>query len=187
MYERDGHACQARVIGSGVCSAEELPNLLTVHHIVPRSRGGLHAPANLITACVRHHRLIHADETTAEKLGLIDLSTPITSLARIAMARRAMNLSESDCRLYGLPYHVPNARKLRYRLVLDGAITLPPPGPPLPPPVSTAATEAAKLIDRRPEPPDVEWTDPETGIVYALGPRGARPVGVVRASDAATA
>ena len=34
---------------------------LDLHHIQPRSRGGGHAPSNLITVCSTHHELLHRD------------------------------------------------------------------------------------------------------------------------------
>ena len=34
---------------------------LDLHHILPRSRGGGHAPSNLVTVCSTHHELLHRD------------------------------------------------------------------------------------------------------------------------------
>jgi len=34
---------------------------LDLHHIQPRSRGGGHAPSNLVTVCSTHHELLHRD------------------------------------------------------------------------------------------------------------------------------
>jgi len=34
---------------------------LDLHHILPRSRGGGHAPTNLVTVCSTHHELLHRD------------------------------------------------------------------------------------------------------------------------------
>ncbi len=50
---RDGGRCQ----WPG-CTATEG---LTVHHLVPRCKGGSHRLHNLVTLCRAHHRLIHLE------------------------------------------------------------------------------------------------------------------------------
>ena len=57
--ERDGHTCRVRGCGA--------THFLEVHHLVARSKGGKHEPANLITLCSACHRLIH------EHVGVGDL------------------------------------------------------------------------------------------------------------------
>lgn len=51
VLARDGHRC--RIPG---CSATRF---LEVHHVVPRARGGTHAPENLVTLCSACHRHAH--------------------------------------------------------------------------------------------------------------------------------
>ncbi|WP_288074801.1 HNH endonuclease [Pseudomonas sp.] len=45
IYERDGHACQ-------YCGYPVTEKTRTLDHLIPRSGGGRHGVANLITACV---------------------------------------------------------------------------------------------------------------------------------------
>ena len=42
-----------------VCKID-IPQILDIHHIVPRSLGGDDKPSNKITVCANCHRLIHA-------------------------------------------------------------------------------------------------------------------------------
>lgn len=51
---RDNFCCQAPG-----CRVNRLSRL-TVHHIIPRSEGGLDNLDNLITLCYEHHALYHA-------------------------------------------------------------------------------------------------------------------------------
>lgn len=53
---RDKRACQARNPDGSICGCKLWTHL---HHIVPRSQGGLSVPENLITLCSSHHRLWH--------------------------------------------------------------------------------------------------------------------------------
>lgn len=53
---RDGRKCQARIADGTVCGE---PRWIHHHHIIPRSRGGLDVPENIITLCASHHRLWH--------------------------------------------------------------------------------------------------------------------------------
>lgn len=55
VLARDGHRCTTAGCGS--------TRFLEVHHVVPRSRGGAHAPANLRTLCHACHRFAHERET----------------------------------------------------------------------------------------------------------------------------
>lgn len=68
--ERDNYECQARLRG--------LPNLcagaLHGHHVLPRGRGGLDHPSNLITVCAYHHDIIHLYPAQAYELGLLQRS-----------------------------------------------------------------------------------------------------------------
>lgn len=68
--ERDNYECQARLRG--------LPNLcsgaLHGHHVLPRGRGGLDHPSNLITVCAYHHDIIHLYPGQAYELGLLQRS-----------------------------------------------------------------------------------------------------------------
>lgn len=60
MYTEDDYQCQN-------CGREGGPNgdtELHAHHIVPKSRGGIHAKSNLITVCEDCHSAIH-DDTAA--------------------------------------------------------------------------------------------------------------------------
>ncbi len=38
------------------------------HHITPRSKGGDHDPANLVTLCPNHHAMVHRKMITAAAL-----------------------------------------------------------------------------------------------------------------------
>jgi hypothetical protein len=68
--ERDHYECQAQLRGfPGECNGH-----LEVHHILPRSRGGQHHPANLLTLCYWHHQDVHHRPTTSYKLGLLQRS-----------------------------------------------------------------------------------------------------------------
>ena len=68
--ERDNYECQARLRG--------LPNLcagaLHGHHVLPRGRGGLDHPSNLIAVCAYHHDIIHLYPARAYGLGLLQRS-----------------------------------------------------------------------------------------------------------------
>jgi HNH endonuclease/Holliday junction resolvase RuvA-like protein len=58
VLARDQHRC--RVPG---CTHS---TFIDVHHILPRSEGGRHDPANLITLCGAHHRAVHRGELRIE-------------------------------------------------------------------------------------------------------------------------
>lgn len=55
---RDGFACV-------VCAFNVVVH---VHHIKPRSKGGDHDPANLVTLCPNHHAMVHRRVLAAEAL-----------------------------------------------------------------------------------------------------------------------
>jgi len=40
---------------------------LDLHHVLPRSEGGDHAPTNLVTVCSTHHELVHRDIVTVHR------------------------------------------------------------------------------------------------------------------------
>jgi hypothetical protein len=50
IYARDGHACVW-------CGGGAVLNVLTVDHLIPRSRGGGNEASNLVTACMACNRL----------------------------------------------------------------------------------------------------------------------------------
>lgn len=52
VLARDGHRCATPGCGS--------TRFLEVHHLAPRSQGGSHRLANLVTLCSRCHRFMHA-------------------------------------------------------------------------------------------------------------------------------
>ncbi len=54
VRERDGYMC--RRCGSSLDELQEIGSYLTVHHIVPRKKGGSNWPSNLITLCIACHR-----------------------------------------------------------------------------------------------------------------------------------
>lgn len=54
VRERDGYMC--RRCGSSLTELQEIGSYLTVHHIVPRKKGGSNWPSNLITLCIACHR-----------------------------------------------------------------------------------------------------------------------------------
>jgi hypothetical protein len=56
---RDLGCCQARYADGSVCGRTRWTHL---HHLIPRSRGGLDVLENLITLCSAHHRLWHKRE-----------------------------------------------------------------------------------------------------------------------------
>lgn len=66
VLERDRHFCQAFGVQALECQGR-----LHVHHILPRSRGGKHDLANLVTLCSRHHEWAHGHPLAAKELGLI--------------------------------------------------------------------------------------------------------------------
>lgn len=51
VVARHGHRCAVPGCAGSV--------FLHVHHVVPRSEGGTHAPSNLVALCEAHHRLLH--------------------------------------------------------------------------------------------------------------------------------
>lgn len=57
VLARDGHRCAAPGCRSR--------RFLEIHHVRPRSRGGGHDPANLVTLCSACHRLVHEKDGLA--------------------------------------------------------------------------------------------------------------------------
>lgn len=58
VLRRDNKRCRAPSCRNGT--------YLDVHHIVPRSEGGTHHAANLLTVCGAHHRALHRGELVVE-------------------------------------------------------------------------------------------------------------------------
>lgn len=69
VLERDDYTCRH-------CERhEDMRGVsLEVHHIVPRSRGGTHQKANLVTLCAHCHKQVHNGSVTApsDPLGYLD-------------------------------------------------------------------------------------------------------------------
>jgi 5-methylcytosine-specific restriction endonuclease McrA len=70
--ERDHYECQAPDRGLG--GPWECEGILHVHHILPRGRGGMHHPANLVTLCGHHHEDVHTHPEHSYRLGLLQRS-----------------------------------------------------------------------------------------------------------------
>lgn len=70
--ERSGDWCEGPPI-IGVHRGDRHP-ALHVHHVLPRGRGGKHAPSNLLHVCPDLHTWIHAWPAEAEALGLLRAS-----------------------------------------------------------------------------------------------------------------
>jgi hypothetical protein len=68
--ERDQWACQGNDRGL----EHRCAGGIEVHHILPRSRGGAHHPANCITLCLIGHGLVHANPEHSYGLGLLQRS-----------------------------------------------------------------------------------------------------------------
>jgi len=83
VLERDDFQC-----GYPSCSAR---SQLHVHHIVFRSRGGTHEPANLITLCTLHHRMLHGGVIGVSGRAPDELSFRPPKLMALALDRRARN------------------------------------------------------------------------------------------------
>lgn len=73
VYTRDGYRCRW-------CGRTN--DGMHIHHIDYRSAGGLHVPANLITLCPPHHRLVHTNKGLYPPLllRLLELGVGVTGL-----------------------------------------------------------------------------------------------------------
>jgi hypothetical protein len=82
--ERDHYECQAPDRGLG--GPWECEGILHVHHILPRGRGGMHHPANLVTLCGHHHEEVHSQPEHSYRLGLLQRSgdTPCARCGHVA-------------------------------------------------------------------------------------------------------
>ena len=58
IRERDEYRC--RRCGVSIDELQEIGSYLTVHHIVPRKKGGSNWPSNLITLCIACHREVES-------------------------------------------------------------------------------------------------------------------------------
>jgi hypothetical protein len=58
---RDRGKCQAKHADGTICGDARWTHL---HHIIPKSQGGLDVPENIITLCSAHHRLWHKRDST---------------------------------------------------------------------------------------------------------------------------
>ncbi|MDR3314315.1 MAG: HNH endonuclease, partial [Oscillospiraceae bacterium] len=57
VYARDGHSC-------ALCERTEV---IHIHHILPRGRGGSNAPENLICLCPTCHAIAHGEYVLANQ------------------------------------------------------------------------------------------------------------------------
>jgi hypothetical protein len=66
VHHRDRGRCQYKFPNGKICGQRKWVHL---HHIRPKSQGGLDDPENLVTLCAAHHRMVHetAHETAHEK------------------------------------------------------------------------------------------------------------------------
>lgn len=179
VLHRDRNTCQAKMLPGRCCET------LTMHHLVPRHAGGSNRRTNLLTVCRHHHNGIH-DPANAV----------IVSKHRLLRKREYRpgdigRLDRDKIVALGLPYAVPNARRIRAEMIASGRVPVPqlPDAVPLvdewPPkrirvePPRTAHGPNGCVYPpyetRRATPPPEEWTDPDTGETYVLTPQGARP------------
>lgn len=53
---RDRGRCQFQMPGGKLCGERKW---VDIHHIIPKAMGGSDEPANLVTLCAAHHRIVH--------------------------------------------------------------------------------------------------------------------------------
>ncbi len=70
VNRRDQGRCQALLPNRERCGS---PLWVEQHHVLPRSQGGPHAPANLITLCSQHHKMRHLPGLDYERKNLSPL------------------------------------------------------------------------------------------------------------------
>lgn len=91
VYERDGFRC-------ALCDSTDV---IQIHHIKPRGRGGAHHPMNMITLCWRCHSAAHGSLMMLDQYA-IESDPDATTDDRI---RDMMEQFELDCIQYVADYY----------------------------------------------------------------------------------
>lgn len=91
VYERDGFRC-------ALCDSTDV---IQIHHIKPRGRGGAHHPMNMITLCWRCHSAAHGPLMMLDQYA-IESDPDATTDDRI---RDMMEQFELDCIQYVADYY----------------------------------------------------------------------------------